>query len=102
MTETFPNARKATILQILSKANRSFLEVGRQLNYKVLDSNPMNDTFNLEITPDDSAKLVVPSLSKYKQDFTKRSDNKDISLSDEPTAQQVIKEVLFKHIFDIK
>jgi hypothetical protein len=90
MIETFPNPIKATVLQVMSKFSRRFSQAGRQLDYKVLDSNPVNNTFNLEITPDDSAKLVSPLLTKYKTDHS-NSDN----------LKSVIKETIIRTIFDV-
>ena len=66
MTQTFPNSIKATVLQVMGKYSRRFNSAGKELNFKVLDTNPVNDTFNLEITPEDSANMVSPLLTRFK------------------------------------
>lgn len=89
MIQQFPNSIKATLMQKLKSYNTKFLANGQQLNYKISDDDPLNDTFNVEITPDDLAQKIFPLLDKYKPQVQ------------DSEIRQTIKELLIKEAFKI-
>lgn len=96
MVEKFQNSKKATILQILKSASSAYIKANLQMDYKIVEENPMDDTFSLEIKPDESASQVFPHLNRFKSTEVNSDPSEDDSL------RQVIKEVLVKKIFDLK
>lgn len=93
MIQQFPNSIKATLMQKLKSYNTKFLANGQQLNYKISDDDPLNDTFNVEITPDDLAQKIFPLLDKYKPQVQSPEQDSEI--------RQTIKELLIKEAFNL-
>ena len=99
MVEKFQNSKKASVLQILKSASLAYNKATLPMEYKVVEQNPMDDTFSLEITPDNTASQVFPHLARFKSIGV----NSVAPTSTEDDAiKEVIKEVLIKHIFDVK
>lgn len=99
MQITIKNSRKAQVLQVLNNAKRRFLASGKQLKFKILNENPMDDVSNLEILPDEYAKFIIPRLEKFKSD-SYSSDNSDNSdKDDEDKLRQSIQEILSQTFF---
>lgn len=96
MVEKFKNANKASVLQILKKASSGYEKANMQMDYKIIEQNPMDDSFSLEITPDETASQVFPHLSRFK------ALEVNSTPSEEDSMRQVVKEVLVKKIFDLK
>ena len=100
MQLTIKNSRKAQVLQVLNNAKRKFLETGKQLKFKILNENPMDDVCNIEILPDEFAKFIVPRLERFRADFSStNSDGKPQKPNMEDKLRQTIQEILSKTIF---
>jgi hypothetical protein len=100
MIITVVNSRKAQALQILDSAKRKYLEIGKQISYKIMNENPLDNVSNIEILPDDVAKQLIPRLSKFKSDVFSNgdTDNKPDTKA-EANLRQAIQEILTKTYF---
>ena len=100
MIITIVNSRKAQVLQILNSAKNKFLTVGKQLNYKLMNENPLDDVSNIDITPDEIARMLIPKLEKFKAN---NFSNNDTKMSDDTDAESklrnAIQEILTKTFF---
>lgn len=98
MQLTIKNSRKAQVLQVLNNAKRKFLASGKQLNFKILNENPMDDVCNIEILPEEYAKFIVPKLEQFKAEFSStNSDGKPPIANAEEKLRKAIQEVLSNH-----
>ena len=100
MIITIVNSRKAQVLQILNSAKNKFLTVGKQLNYKLMNENPLDDVSNIDITPDDIAKILIPKLEKFKaNNFSNNDTNMTKDTEEESKLRTAIQEILTKTLF---
>lgn len=98
MQLTIKNSRKAQVLQVLNNAKRKFLTIGKQLSFKILNENPLDDVSNIEILPEEYAKIIVPKLEQFRADYS--STNSDVNKPNvEDKLRQAIQEVLSKTFF---
>lgn len=81
-------------MQKLKSYNTKFLANGQQLSYKISDDDPLNNTFDVEINPEDLAQKVFPLLDKTQNTSQPPQEVNPI--------QQTIKEVILKEAFKIK
>jgi hypothetical protein len=93
MQVTFQNKNKATVLQILNSIKSKYLKDGLQLSYKILNDNPLNNVFLMEIEPEDVAKNIIPKLERFK---VSGSNETPIENEKEDKLRELIREVLFK------
>ena len=100
MIITIVNSRKAQVLQILNSAKNKFLTVGKQLNFKIMNENPLDDVSNIDITPDEIAKMLIPKLEKFKANSFSNTDTNMSNDSDvESKLRTAIQEILTKTLF---
>lgn len=100
MEITIKNSRKAQVLQVLNNAKRKFLLSGKQLKFKILNENPMDDVCNVEILPDEYAKYIVPKLEQFKSTFssvnTKTTNEPNVEDKLRKAIQEILSETIFK------
>jgi hypothetical protein len=101
MIITIVNSRKAQALQILDSAKRKYLEIGKQISYKIMNENPLDNVSNIEILPDDIANQLIPRLAKFKSDVFSNGDTnmKQPDTKAEANLRQAIQEILTKTYF---
>ena len=93
MQVKFQNKNKATVLQILNSIKSKYLKDGLQLSYKILNDNPLNNVFLMEIEPEDVARNVIPKLERFKATDSSESP---INNEKENKLRELIREILFK------
>jgi len=89
----FQNKHKATVLQILNSIKSKYLKDGLQLSYKILNDNPLNNVFLMEIEPEDVARNIIPKLERFK---ATDSSEPPINNEKEDKLRELIREILFK------